>query len=393
MHRYSRRAFSFILFLVALSAQAGEPFQYPEAKFGKGELKIRNGLPVLTVAGSPEEIGTQIAELAGKPGRRLFSYPKEVLEAKLPGPAVKFLWPKLIQRGQGMVDLFPADYRTELDAMVKASGVDRELAVAGNTMFDLKNDIGSLFGCSTVVVESERSATGKPLFGRNLDYPTLGYVQEYSLVTVYRPQGKHAFAAIGFPGLIGCLSGINEAGLSLAVLEVMATKERPNFDPLGLPYAICYRRLLEECSTVDEAEKLLRSFKRATTSNLTICDKNGGAVFEVTPSIVVRRSPSKGVCCCTNHFCSPELSAATPLRMFSSQERFDTLERMRTREKIDVAEIHRQLHAVNQRGNTLQTMVFEPAEMRLHLAIGKTPSSALKLKVLNLREFMSENRP
>src|SRR5205085_6318195 len=108
-----------------------------------------------------------------------------------------------------------------------------------------------------------RSATGQPLFGRNLDYPTLGFLHEYTLVTVYRPTGKHAFVSIGFPGFIGCLSGMNDAGLTIAILEVYQTRdESPAFDAQGTPFALCFRRVLEECSTAAEAEALLRSMKR-----------------------------------------------------------------------------------------------------------------------------------
>ena len=87
-------------------------------------------------------------------------------------------------------------------------------------MFDLKKSLA----CCRAADRPNRSATGNVLFGRNLDYPSLGYAHEYSLVTVYRPTGKHAFASIGFPGLVGCLSGMNDAGLSLGVLEIYAVK-------------------------------------------------------------------------------------------------------------------------------------------------------------------------
>jgi isopenicillin-N N-acyltransferase like protein len=265
------------------------------------------------------------------------------------------------------------------------------LLVAGNTMFDMKNDIGgALFGCSAMIVEPGRSATGRPLFGRNLDYPTLGYVQEYSLVTVYRQPGKHAFAAVGFPGLVGVLSGMNDAGLSLAVLEVYAPKEKPAFDPEGLPYAVCYRRLLEECTTVDEAEKLLKSLKRATTSNLAVCDRNGGAVFEVTPTKVVRRPADHGVCNCTNHFCTTELAPSTPFGIGRTRERFAELEKAGRQEKLGVEELHKALHAASHRTHTMQTMVFDPAALTLHLAIGKTPSSGLELRRLELGELLKD---
>ena len=52
------------------------------------------------------------------------------------------------------------------------------------------------------------------VFGRNADYPPRGVLDRYGLVTIFRPEGKHAFASIGLPGLGGVISGMNEAGLA-----------------------------------------------------------------------------------------------------------------------------------------------------------------------------------
>ncbi|HMC64912.1 MAG TPA: hypothetical protein VKI65_08220, partial [Gemmataceae bacterium] len=65
---------------VRVSLQAAEPFRFPEAKHGKGELKYVNGLPVLIVQGTPEEMGEQAAVLAVKPAKRILGYPRELLE-------------------------------------------------------------------------------------------------------------------------------------------------------------------------------------------------------------------------------------------------------------------------------------------------------------------------
>src|SRR5437660_12858773 len=66
--------------LLAHAARAEGPFRYPEARLGKGELKYVNGLPVLTVAGTPEEIGTQLGVLGAKPARRMLDYPDDLLK-------------------------------------------------------------------------------------------------------------------------------------------------------------------------------------------------------------------------------------------------------------------------------------------------------------------------
>jgi hypothetical protein len=273
-----------LLILAPAASLAGEPFRFPEAKHGKGSLRYVSGIPVLTVAGTPEEIGEQAGVLALKPGAKLLTYPHELLK----GIGGDLAYSLLLKSGIAMLAHFPADQRKELDAQAKASGQDRDALVVGNTMFDLKKVIA----CSTLVVEPERSATGGPIFGRNLDFPTCGFLQEYTLVQVCKPAGKHAFASVGFPGMLGVLSGINDAGLTVAVLEVYATADDSlRVDPMGTPYALCFRRLLEECTTVAEAEKALRGMNRTTILNLQVCDKTNAAVFEMTPKTLhVRRA-------------------------------------------------------------------------------------------------------
>jgi hypothetical protein len=374
-----RPALVALTLLSAALVRADEPFRFPAAKLdGGAELKYVNDVPVLTAGGSPEDIGAAVGSLALKPSARLLDYPLDLLKAH----RAESMWTLFARAGAGMLKQSPADYQKELDALAKAAGADRERVVVANTFFDLK----SVTACSAVLVEPDRSATGGPLFGRNLDYPSLGYVHERTLVTVYRPAGKHAFAAVGFPGLVGCLSGMNDAGLCLAVLEVYDAKEgEPHFDAAGVPYALCHRRVLEECSTIAEAKKLLEGMKRTTLLNLAVADKTGVAVFEVTPDHVVQRSAEKGVCSCTNHFCSDALKAADLNDFNRSLGRFDDLEALRKgREKITVEDLHKQLDAVNLGELTLQTMVFEPAALRLHLAFGERPASKGKLRVIDL---------
>jgi hypothetical protein len=367
-----------ILLLFPGGASAAAPFRYPEARHGKGELKYLNGLPVLVVEGTPEQIGEQIGALTPRALARLLGFSQAFLDAHGLGSA----WPQLTRMGKVMLPQFPADYRKELQAMTRSSRLDFETAVVGNIFPDLKK-IG---GCSTLIVEPNRSATGRLLFGRNLDYPTLDFLHLYTLVTVYRPRGKHAFASVGFPGLLGCLSGMNDAGLSLATLEVYRTRDgAPLFDPRGVPYLMTYRRILEECTTVAEAEKLLRSVKRTTLNNLAICDRQGGAVFEITPKSVVVRRSADGICPCTNHFCTRELGTGVRCR------RLNILCECRALKTIGLADVAKKLDGVNQGSLTLQTMIFEPAALRLHLAIGKCPSSKLPLKRLDLGPLLKRN--
>src|SRR4051794_19486109 len=84
--------------VLAPAARAEQPFRYTEGKHGKGELKYVNGLPVLTVEGTPEEIGAQIGALTKKPLARLLGFPKQYLKEF----GFESAWPALARMSAGM---------------------------------------------------------------------------------------------------------------------------------------------------------------------------------------------------------------------------------------------------------------------------------------------------
>jgi hypothetical protein len=68
------------------------------------------------------------------------------------------------------------------------------------------------------------------------------------------------------------------------------------------------------------------------------------------------------------------------------------LEQSRTLAKLGLADVVKHLHAANQGPATMQTMVFEPETLRLHLAFGKGPSSALPLKTVDLAPLLKKTQ-
>ena len=356
-------------------------------------MKYHNGLAVLTLKGTPEEIGEQSAKLMAEPSRKLLGFPEELLNNLATPVVTKLLMPQLLKTSKRLYENFPPAYKAEAEAILKNSNIERDRFILGNTVFDQKHLLMPLFGCSAVIVEKERSSTGQTIFARNMDYFGLGYLQQYTLVAIYQQPGKKAFASVGYPGTIGVISGINEAGLSIASLETTgAPKEQgPPFDPEGVPFLLNYRRILEECGTVEEAYQMLSSMKRTTSQHLAVCDKNGGAIFEYTPTKVVKRTAEHGTCRCTNHFISNDLKLAQPKNIFTTIDRLAGLDECCTgNHPIGVGEVKKYLNKVHQKEMTLQSMIFEPAMLRLHLAIGtgKEPSSGQEYRVLELGALM-----
>jgi isopenicillin-N N-acyltransferase like protein len=395
-------------------APDAKPFRYKDGEHGEGKLMHVDGVPVLILEGSPEQVGEEIGVLAVRQSKPLYDFPRDYFRrectAMIRGAFPKLtedksrameelLWPKFQKVAMKLEPNFPKAHRAELEALIKAGEVDRDHLVASNGMFDLGHlpQAELLGGCSSLIIPARRSATKGPLFGRNLDFSHFGYLHRYSLLMVHRSNDpkKHSFTSAGFPGFVGCFTGMNDAGLTIASHEVFEPDTATRFNPKGVPFAMAYRRVLEECETIGDAVKLLDGIERASATSLVIADPEGGAVIEVTPdTLAVRRFKDKpGVC--TNHFCTQKNPKQTD--KFETRTRFDTLSRSVAGEKAEsfsVKDVTKCLHEVRLLDSgktdlTIQTFVFEPAERRVHLrfAGGDGPATGGKLTTLDLNKL------
>jgi isopenicillin-N N-acyltransferase-like protein len=356
---------------VLVSPVRADDFRFKEKKFGPAELRYFGHVPVLFVEGTPEQIGAQTGALVGDAAPGLSDYFKKLLQANKLDKAL----PALIFTSSNLLKRFPADYRNELEAMSANYGSYRELIVVANTLWDM----GKLGGCSAYIIEPAHSKNGEPIFGRNFDFPSLGTLDQYCMVVVCKPKGKNAFASVNLPGLIGVCSGMNDKGLAVAVLDIPDTADgSPRLNLSAVPMILSFRRILEECSTVEEAEVILRGTSRTTLLSLAVCDRTHGAIFELTPKNVHRREPEDAVCISTNHFRTSGL--ATNMACW----RYALMEASKAAPKIGLEDVIQMMDRVNQGELTIQTMVFEPRAMRMHVGVGKGPVSSRPLQPLDL---------
>ncbi|QDT53377.1 Acyl-coenzyme A:6-aminopenicillanic acid acyl-transferase [Caulifigura coniformis] len=354
------------------------PFRYTEATHGAGSLKYVGEIPVFTLQGTPEQIGEQTAVLAKEVLPPLLETPKRIIQQF--GLNYDLLRPIATAAATSMIGHSPERFRAEMDSLAKYTNADASLLYVANSLTELRR-IG---GCSAFLVTPDRTATGEMMFGRNFDFPTFGVLDRYSCVMIVRPEGKHAFASIAVPGLTGVISGMNDAGLALATLDVYASRDGSSmFDMNGAPLALTYRQMLEECETVEEARALLEKTPRTTWMNLACCDRNRAVIFEITPKKVGVRDPEGDILRCTNHFMLPDLAVGVRC------ERFKTLGHLvdfKAGEKFTLEEVHRCMHSVHQSELTFQTMIFEPASLKVHVAFGPGPCTQKPLQVIELAD-------
>jgi hypothetical protein len=237
--------------------------------------------------------------------------------------------------------------------------------------------------CSTITLPANAAPDHVARFGRDLEFPGLDVADKYTTLFIVRPNdGRYAFASVGWPGMIGVLSGMNEHGLCLASMEITRQPRLPR----AMPYIMLYRSVLERCRTVDEAVAMLQKTPIQTANNLMLMDADGNrAVAELTPHAVhIRRGQPEAALLSTNHQRNQDQD--TP----GFCPRYDYLHRTAAASfgRIDVGAIEHMLAHVGDE-TTLQSMVFEPANRVIYLSAG-TNAAKGEFNRLDLRTYFAK---
>lgn len=311
-------------------------------------------VPVVELRGPGADLGSQHGQRLADAIRLLH---EQYLKRFIEGEVRRFL---ALSAAQGFASLLTPEYRAEVEGLAKGAGLASNEVMLAQCFLDLS----AMTACSTVTLPPEASPDGVARFGRNLDFPALDVADRYSTLFLVHPDGRYAFASVGWPGLIGVLTGMNEHGLTVANMEVTRSPRLPK----AMPYTLLYRKVLEECRTTDEAVALLGRTPRQTSNNLMIMDAAGNrAVAEISPEgVTVRRGLASKALVSTNHRRDQDQDAA------GKCERYDALHDGAAAHfgRIDPARLERMLADASQADFTLQSMVFEPSNRVLYLSAG-----------------------
>jgi predicted choloylglycine hydrolase len=257
------------------------------------------------------------------------------------------------------------EHREELHALAGEIHLDERETMLGQCFLDLSQ----LSACSTITLPASASPDHVARFGRNLDFWSLNIADKFTTVFIVHPDdGRYAYMAVGWPGMIGVLSGMNEHGLCLANMEVPRGPRLPT----AMPYTLLYRTVLERCRSVQEAVALLQTTPRQSANNLMLMDAAGDrAVVELTPATVhVRWGADDSALISTNHQRDQDVDSP------GKCTRYDYLHDTSRAEfgMIDEPAIQNMLAHVGVHG-TLQSMVFEPANRVIYLASGTSAAT------------------
>jgi hypothetical protein len=168
------------------------------------------------------------------------------------------------------------------------------------------HDIGHLMhdymlvGCSSLGVWGKKSKDSSLIIGRNFDFYLGENFAKNKLVVFVNPTTGYKFASVGWAGMFGVLSGMNETGLTVTINAAKGSIPKS----AAMPITILAREILQYASTIDEAYAIARKRKTFVSESLLIGSAKDGcaAIIEKLPdSADLYRSKSNQIIC-TNHY-------------------------------------------------------------------------------------------
>ncbi len=329
-------------------------FRAPARKAQSPQAKDPPPFPIIQLRGTPTQLG---AAHGRQLGPELCSLYHRYFGAYFANDTQRQL--ALAVAGAFETHVIP-EFRTEIHALANSSGLGERQVMLEQCFLDAT----PMTACSTFTVPAAGCSDHVARFGRDLDWPGLDIADKASVLLIFHPKDHYAFASVAWPGMLGVLSGMNDQGLALCNMEVT----RPQRPPSAMPYTLLYRMILERCKNVDEAIELLKTTPRQTANNLMLMDAAGHrAVAEIQPDkVTIRRAPPNQILISTNHQRGHDLD--TPGRC----DRYDYLHAEGAKEfgHLTLASMQAMLQHVSRADLTLQSMIFEPANRVIYLAVG-----------------------
>ncbi|MHC4982195.1 MAG: C45 family autoproteolytic acyltransferase/hydrolase [Planctomycetota bacterium] len=340
------------------------------AAHGRARLEIYEGVPVVHLYGSAEEMAAQYGALLKPALQALAKYG----DSLLPAPTKK----RLIEYARGQEPLLPEDIRRQLQALADASGVPYDDIVALNVVPRIR--------CTTLAVWGPATADGALIMGRNADYFGMGLADRGSLIVVCHSSEEKPVVLVSFLGMLGGFAGINSDGVAFGNMLVF-NATGPRCQDGGLPVQLAMRLAAEKADDAQSMARELGNMKHVIPMNVMVADLRRAMLLELGLSDTVIRHGKNGVLAASNDFLEHPLRAGGVYC-----RRYNALVSAAAKHGggMGVEEVKKALHAARIATMNIQAVIFEPAAMRMHVSINRCPASAGPYTQFDLRQLLED---
>lgn len=164
-----------------------------------------------------------------------------------------------------------------------------------------------LMGCTAFAAWDKATTDGHLLVGRNFDFEAGKAFDVDKLVMEVIPENGFRFMSVGWPGLLGVVTGINE---KLIYISLNGANSADNRD-VGIPVSLLLRQVMEQADSIESAFAIIQKAPVFVSDIFLVADGKTGntALIEKTPAHCAIIYPQAGsdTIVSSNHFHSTEL--------------------------------------------------------------------------------------
>ncbi len=267
-----------------------------------------SGLWELYIVGSGQQRGAKQGALT----KELMKYQEDVfidqIRRIIPSDSyLSLLRNFIIIFNRNLGEHIPLEYRDEIVALSEfctdeynAIGTPYERQLNYHAAHDIGHTMQQymLVGCS-----SFGRWDSELIIGRNFDFYVGDDFARNKVITFASPDVGYKNVSIGWAAMVGVLSGMNEAGLTVTINAGKGAIPTS----AAMPISLLAREILQYASTIDEAYSIAQSHDTFVSESLLIGSLKDGraAIIEKTPEQIALYETEDNQIVCTNHYQAP----------------------------------------------------------------------------------------
>lgn len=294
------------------------------ASVGGAWISKKDGIIRMYLSGDPFTLGYTNARLTQQYMTEQEASLLTTVAQMIPSPTAVWLLKKYVcWRNRNLPDYITADYQMEicglsqgyLDSFPEIGPIYHRLlnyhaahdishaimdnpishAVAGNRST----------GCTSFAAWGQATGNGHLIVGRNFDFSAGKCFDADKIVVRVKPSKGLEYLSVAWGGMVGVVSGMNEAGISVTINAAQSADKRQ----IGTPVSLVMREVLQHAETLDQAIAIIRESKVFVSDSYLVASRKASqaVVVEKTPGRCAVRKAEGDTIICSNHFLTDDL--------------------------------------------------------------------------------------
>jgi len=299
---------------------------------GRNWFGRREGLPVLYLTGTPFEMGYANGVLTQQQIHRQEDSVVALLHQAAPYRWIQFVLEFFVTcKNRHMMENITPDLQLELLGLARGCpDTHPELGPLYNRVinYHAAQDISYMLmnsplirrGCTAFGAWGAATTENHLLSGRNFDWEADPVFDQERILIFCEPANGIAFVSLAWAGMAGCVSGLNRAGVSIAVNGAPSSLPASG----AAPTCLVAREVMEHAHNLAEAVAIIRQRRTFVSAMFLVGSRADGKfiVVEKTPEQVAVREPEPAgdTLVCANHYLTPEFQDTSLNRTYKQAD-------------------------------------------------------------------------